>query len=132
MNRKPMYPSKFHNITKMDSWIDAHSNEKEQCRIVLLSPIFVETLSWSWFICFCLELIQFVIVPFVELHRFCSLFVRILLLLVFCTEQCCNSDSHGDELDVEVEKVCNGYHVQFRPLTAGVIFSYYYRILLQA
>ncbi|VIO89186.1 Uncharacterized protein BM_BM2319 [Brugia malayi] len=29
------------------------------------------------------------------------------------------TDSHGHELDVEVEKVCNGYHVQFRPLTSG-------------
>ncbi|KAL3990483.1 Filamin/ABP280 repeat family protein [Acanthocheilonema viteae] len=28
-------------------------------------------------------------------------------------------DSHGHELDVEVEKVCNGYHVQFRPLISG-------------
>uniref|UniRef100_A0A915PJY8 Filamin n=1 Tax=Setaria digitata TaxID=48799 RepID=A0A915PJY8_9BILA len=29
------------------------------------------------------------------------------------------TDSHGHELDVEMEKVYNGYHVQFRPLTPG-------------
>ncbi|KAM3727354.1 Filamin-C [Dirofilaria immitis] len=29
------------------------------------------------------------------------------------------TDSHGHELDVEVEKISSGYHVQFRPLTPG-------------